>query len=311
MALRNAFEDLATEATLATRATEATLASILAALDVALSTRASQATLASVLTALSSVAVTGPLTDTQLRASAVPVSAAALPLPSGAATEAGNLATIAGKDFATQTTLALIRAKTDNIDVALSTRTKPADQQHVIVDSSAAVPVTGPLTDTQLRATPVPVSGTVTASGPLTDTQLRASAVPISAVALPLPSGAALDASLAALLSEAQLKADLSETQLVSDATLAAKDFATEATLVELAVAQDADATDLTGPMVQGRVSDTPNSFMPDTLQPLSLTSAGRLRVSSAPAEIDQVWTAWGSNPFAQENPFEMEAHYV
>jgi hypothetical protein len=33
-------------------------------------------------------AVTGPLTDTQLRASAVPVSAASLPLPTGAATEA-------------------------------------------------------------------------------------------------------------------------------------------------------------------------------------------------------------------------------
>ena len=32
----------------------------------------------------------------------------------------GNLATIAGKDFATQTTLALIKAKTDNLDTALS-----------------------------------------------------------------------------------------------------------------------------------------------------------------------------------------------
>jgi hypothetical protein len=86
-----------------------------------------------------------------------------------------------------------------------------------------------PLTDTQLRATPVPVSGTVTAntglsqpltdtqlratavpvSGPLTDTQLRATAVPvsgsvsvsnfpatqaISAAALPLPTGAATSA---------------------------------------------------------------------------------------------------------------------
>lgn len=39
----------------------------------------------------------------------------------------GNLATIAGKDFATQTTLALVKAKTDNLDVALSTRLKPAD----------------------------------------------------------------------------------------------------------------------------------------------------------------------------------------
>ena len=54
--------------------------------------------------------------------------------------------------------------------------------------------VTGPLTDTQLRATPVPVSGTVTASGPLTDTQLRASAVPVSAASLPLPTGAATSA---------------------------------------------------------------------------------------------------------------------
>lgn len=40
---------------------------------------------------------TGPLTDTQLRSSAVPVSAASLPLPSGAATESGNLATIAAE----------------------------------------------------------------------------------------------------------------------------------------------------------------------------------------------------------------------
>lgn len=47
-----------------------------------------------------------------------------VPLPTGASTEA---------------TLALIKAKTDNLDVVLSTRTKPADQQHVIVDSAAAV----------------------------------------------------------------------------------------------------------------------------------------------------------------------------
>jgi len=45
-----------------------------------------------------------------------PVSASSLPLPSGASTEA---------------TLALIKAKTDNIDVLLSTRTKPADIQLV------------------------------------------------------------------------------------------------------------------------------------------------------------------------------------
>lgn len=47
---------------------------------------------------------------------------------------------------------------------------------------AAAVPVSGPLTDVQVRATPLPVSGTVGVSGsvavtgPLTDTQLRATA---------------------------------------------------------------------------------------------------------------------------------------
>jgi hypothetical protein len=79
--------------------------------------------------------------------------------------------------------------------------------------------VSGPLTDTQLRASAVPVSGPLTdaqirasalATTALTDTQLRASAVPvsgaffqatqpISAAALPLPSGAATETTLSAL----------------------------------------------------------------------------------------------------------------
>lgn len=55
------------------------------------------------------------------------------------------------------------------------------------VSIGTAVAVTGPLTDTQLRATPVPVSGTVavsalggtvTVSGPLTDAQARAAPLP-------------------------------------------------------------------------------------------------------------------------------------
>jgi len=44
------------------------------------------------------------------------------------------------------------------------TVTDGAGALNVIVDSSASIAVTGPLTDTQLRATPVPVSGTVTAN---------------------------------------------------------------------------------------------------------------------------------------------------
>lgn len=68
----------------------------------------------------------------------LPVSAASLPLPTGASTEA---------------TLLLIKAKTDNLDVLLSTRTKPADTQNV----------TGSVSISNFPATQ-PVSGTVTAN---------------------------------------------------------------------------------------------------------------------------------------------------
>lgn len=47
------------------------------------------------------------------------------------------------------------------------------------ISISGSVAVTGPLTDSQLRATAVPVSG------PLTDTQLRATAVPVSLSSVP------------------------------------------------------------------------------------------------------------------------------
>lgn len=74
-----------------------------------------------------------------------------------------------------------------------------------IASDQSAIAVTGPLTDTQLRAVAVPVSGTF-----YQVTQ------PISAAALPLPIGAATSAKQDLLLAELQLKADLTETQPVS-----------------------------------------------------------------------------------------------
>jgi len=87
-------------------------------------------------------------------------------------------------DFSTETTLAALLAE-------LQLKADLTETQPVSIAGSVAV--TGPLTDTQLRASSVPVSG------PLTDGQLRASAVPVSAAALPLPTGAATEATLAAL----------------------------------------------------------------------------------------------------------------
>lgn len=92
-----------------------------------------------------------------------PISASALPLPTGAATEA--------RQADGNASLASIDGKTPVL---------VGGQVPVVISTS--VPVTGPVTDTQLRATPVPVtvSGTATVTGPLTDAQLRATPVPIS-----------------------------------------------------------------------------------------------------------------------------------
>lgn len=159
----------------------------------------------------SSVAVTGPLTDTQLRATPVPVSGSF----TGSGTFDENLkqvngTTQTGRDWSVDFS---------KLDVALSTRLKPADTLAAVttvaavtaitnalpagsntigkvdqgtggasawkVDGSAVTqPVSGPLTDTQLRASAVPVSG------PLTDTQLRATPVPVSGTVTATPASA-------------------------------------------------------------------------------------------------------------------------
>lgn len=94
-----------------------------------------------------------------------PVSAVSLPLPAGASTEA---------------TLALIKAKTDNIDVLLSTRTKPSDTQPV---SAVSLP---------LPAGASTAANQTTANGLLASIDSKLTApLAISAAALPLPAGAA------------------------------------------------------------------------------------------------------------------------
>jgi hypothetical protein len=125
----------------------------------------------------------------------VPIVAASLPLPSGAAT---------------QTTLNSVLTKLDDILTKLNATL-------TVNGSGVTQPVSGPLTDTELRATDISVTGPLTnaqlrltavpVSGPLTDSQLRASVVPVSLASTPLPSGAALDASVTALLTNTQLRA--------------------------------------------------------------------------------------------------------
>lgn len=142
--------------------------------------------------------VLGPLTDAELRASAVPISAASLPLPTGAATSAlqtsGN--TLLG-----------------TIIVDLTNGSQ-------VTQVSGTVAVTGPLTDAQLRATPVPVSGTVSTGG-LTDTELRASPVPVSVSGVATAANQATEiASLASI--DSKLTSPLAVTGPLTDAQLRA-----------------------------------------------------------------------------------------
>ena len=89
------------------------------------------------------------------------------------------LATSVQQDESTGAILVALPAGTVVADISTADIAQLAAAIDVALRASALA-VSGPLTDTQLRATAVPVSGTVTASGPLTDTQLRATAVPVS-----------------------------------------------------------------------------------------------------------------------------------
>jgi DUF4097 and DUF4098 domain-containing protein YvlB len=151
-----------------------------------------------------SVAVTGPLTDAELRATAVPVAdgggsltvdgTVALDSATLAALESVTAAVSGGTIALDAATLAALEAITVSGTVALDAATLTALEnvnaavtgtvaldaatlaalESVTATISGSVAVTGPLTNTELRASAVPVSG------PLTDTQLRASSLSVA-----------------------------------------------------------------------------------------------------------------------------------
>lgn len=115
---------------------------------------------------LTTTGVTGGLTDTELRATPVPVSGTVTATTGGLTDTQLRATPVPVSGTVTATTGGLT-------DTQLRATPVPV--------SGTVTATTGGLTDTQLRATPVPVSGTVTATtGGLTDTQLRATPVPVS-----------------------------------------------------------------------------------------------------------------------------------
>lgn len=110
--------------------------------------------------------------------------------PVGGATSANQVLEIAQLTDI-NTSAAAINTKTPTV----GQKTMAASSPVVIASDQSAIAVTGPLTDSQLRATPVPVSGTVSTGG-LTDAQLRATPVPVSGTVA--VTGVATETTLAA-----------------------------------------------------------------------------------------------------------------
>lgn len=120
-----------------------------------------------------SITVDGPVTDAQIRATPVPVSV------SGVAT-AANQTTLIGHVDGIEALLTSIDADTDVIrtsvqllDNAISGNEMQVDVITMpivtVQDGGGSITVDGPVTDAQLRATPLPISGSVTANVTTTD----------------------------------------------------------------------------------------------------------------------------------------------
>lgn len=138
------------------------------------------------------------------------------------------------------------------------------------------VAISGALTDAQLRASAVPVSlsattvtNTVAVSGPLTDTQLRATAVPVSLASTTITGSVAVTGPL----TDTQLRAT-----------------AVPVSVASLANAQGSTTTGQTGPLVLGAVTTAAPTYTTGQSSPLSLDTAGGLRVAAHPVTQSGTW---------------------
>lgn len=159
------------------------------------------------------VPVSGPLTDAQIRATALPISASALPLPSGAATEAkqdalsAKLPSTIGQK-ASADSLSVVLASGTSVAVTSTTLATEAKQDSAITKLTEI--------DNAVDAMSLKLPSVIGKNLPADSMSVTLA----TGDSLPLPTGAATETTLAALLTELALKADLSETQPVSLASL-------------------------------------------------------------------------------------------
>jgi arginine repressor len=223
------------------------------------------------------------------------------------------LASLDGKDFATQTTLAALLTAFNAEDFATQTTLEAARVLLASIDGK----------DFATQTTLAALLTELQAKADLTETQ------PVSAAALPLPAGASTEAKqdsaitvLGNLLTELQAKADLTETQPVSlasqplptgaatEATLEAarvllasldgKDFATQTTLAALLTAFNAEdfasQTTLAALLTELQAKADLTETQPVKINTADGAASGRVtgngaaQAISAPANAQKVW---------------------
>jgi len=240
-------------------------------------------------------------------------------------------------DLATQTTLAALATAVGTLNAAaaaiqaaveaLNTKTSAVNTGAIAgtvaldapslaaletISINGTVPVSGPLTDAQIRATPLPVSGTVALDVPslaALETISITGTVPISAAGLPLPADAASETTLSAVnaklpaLSAGRVPVELpsgggglTDSELRASAvpvSVAALPLpagaATEATLLvttkqKNSASSVADYGQLM--LAQRRDSDTAETTADGQYTSLKQDESGRLKVATQPGAI-------------------------
>lgn len=196
-------------------------------------------------------------------------------LPAFAATPTFNIGTTGG--IALDSTLSALSAKFGT----LGQKTMAGSAPVVIASDQSAIPVTGaffqatqpvsiagtvavsgPLTDAQLRATPVPISGTISGSGDFTVVQSTGTNLHTVVDSGAITVSGAVTANAGTNLNTSALQLDV--------------------TGAKLNLAQGSATSAQTGPLVQGAVTTAAPTYTTAQTSPLSLTTAGALRIDAS-----------------------------
>lgn len=186
----------------------------------------------------------------------------------------------------------------DNKTPTLGQQTMANSLPVAIASDQSAIPVTGPLTDTQLRATAVPVSGTVIVTQ-ATGTNLHAvidsgtvaiSGTPnVAVTSSVLPTGASTETTLSALNTKVPANLTVTATRLLVDASgttqpVSGSVTVTQATGTNLHTVVDSSALPTGAATASNQTSGAQTTQVVNGANTLAIGTSGNILVSGASA---------------------------